>query len=580
MNKHAASIVSLALLGVFCVQPVSVLANFKPAPLPAIRIQNDGTLSPATPLIQRNGDVYTLLGNLTDHVLAVECSNIVLDGAGFSICGNGAENGITLTGVRNVTASNFNVVDCNSGFFLNCSVANRILQNNVSKSNYYCNFGIQLSGSGGNQLWGNTFIHCYYDLYLKDSGNNTLRNNRILSEEDKVPPEYDVGVPSSAGIDFVVLGSTLSHFLNDIDASNTINGRAICYWTERNNQTVPPDAAYVALVNCRNITVENQNLYNTQGVVLSWTTASVVKDCFIHGGLNGVTVISSTNCTVSGNQIWGNIGETESGGDGVSLVDSQAINIVGNKILGNWNAGVTCAVSSNSLIKGNTITENWHNGISLLSGSDGNALYQNYIYNHTTMSRAAIYVENSQNNMIIANNLTGNDCWGMQLLGTQQNNAIYCNNFVNNSKTIPGYTRLQVSMMGSANADVWDNGTVGNYWSDYLTRYPNASETARSGVGDTPFVINENNIDHYPAMTPINFTTVGPLPSPPLNESPTPLSSTEPSPTQMPAPTATDSLLPSSTVPEMPTLISVVALGVVTCVAVVATRRKPRSPLK
>jgi len=53
-----------------------------------------------------------------------------------------------------------------------------------------------------------------------------------------------------------------------------------------------------------------------------------------------------------------------------------------------------------------------------------------------------------------------------------------------------------------ANPSIWDNGTSGNYWSDYLTRYPNASEIGNTGVGDTPFYINENNIDHYPLMEP------------------------------------------------------------------------------
>jgi hypothetical protein len=68
-------------------------------------------------------------------------------------------------------------------------------------------------------------------------------------------------------------------------------------------------------------------------------------------------------------------------------------------------------------------------------------------------------------------------------------------------------TGLQVSMLGAsantiANHSIWDNGTVGNYWSDYLTRYPNASEIDGTGVGDTPFYINPNNIDNYPLMEP------------------------------------------------------------------------------
>jgi hypothetical protein len=53
-----------------------------------------------------------------------------------------------------------------------------------------------------------------------------------------------------------------------------------------------------------------------------------------------------------------------------------------------------------------------------------------------------------------------------------------------------------------ANPSTWDNGIRGNYWSDYQTRYTNASEIGNTGIGDTPFYINDNNIDHYPLMEP------------------------------------------------------------------------------
>ncbi|MCW4017196.1 MAG: right-handed parallel beta-helix repeat-containing protein [Candidatus Bathyarchaeota archaeon] len=556
MNKVLVSL-AVALLCVFCMQPFLVNANFKPAPLPAIRIQSDGTLSEEIALIQRNGSVYTLLGNLTKYVLSVEYSNIVLEGSGFSVKGNGAENGITLNYVTNVTVSNFNVVDCNSGIYLNSSSENRICCNNVTESNYYCNYGIHLQNSSNSLIEGNLLIRCYFDVYLKDSGSNTLRNNHILSQQDS-PREDDVGAPSGLGINFVVLGSSIGHFLNDIDESNTVNGQVICYWTEHADQTVPANAAYVALIGCRNITVQNQNLYNTQGVLLAWTTDSVVKDSYIHGCISGVTVVSSTNCTVNGNQIWGNIGGNDNGGDGVSLTDSQAIAIVGNKISGNWNAGISSTASSNSIIKENIITENWHNGISLLDGSNGNVVSLNNVYNHRTSSQAAVYVVDSQDNMVVANNLTDNGCWGMQLQGTQQNNSIYGNNFVNNSKTTPGYTRLQVSMTGLANPDVWDNGTLGNYWSDYLTRYPNASQTTPTGIGNEPFVVNANNIDHDPAMTPINISDVTPLPTPPTATTQKPPTSESSSPTPtLPA----DSPSPSPTVPEMPAQTAVLTLG-------------------
>jgi hypothetical protein len=51
--------------------------------------------------------------------------------------------------------------------------------------------------------------------------------------------------------------------------------------------------------------------------------------------------------------------------------------------------------------------------------------------------------------------------------------------------------------------NVWDDSKEGNYWSDYVTRYPNATETDDSGIWDTPYVISENNQDEYPLMSPV-----------------------------------------------------------------------------
>jgi len=119
--------------------------------------------------------------------------------------------------------------------------------------------------------------------------------------------------------------------------------------------------------------------------------------------------------------------------------------------------------------------------------------------------------------------LTENNGWGIRLEGSQNNNVIYHNSFVDNKVeeglqvSIPGEWTMDGMKSGGGN--VWDNGTVGNYWSDYLVRYPNATEIDGSGVGDTPFYINENNIDRYPVMeaaiipefpswTPITFTLV------------------------------------------------------------------------
>ena len=56
--------------------------------------------------------------------------------------------------------------------------------------------------------------------------------------------------------------------------------------------------------------------------------------------------------------------------------------------------------------------------------------------------------------------------------------------------------------------NVWDNcyPSGGNFWGDYdgidLFSGPYQNETGSDGIGDTSYVIDENNVDHYPLMKP------------------------------------------------------------------------------
>ena len=76
-------------------------------------------------------------------------------------------------------------------------------------------------------------------------------------------------------------------------------------------------------------------------------------------------------------------------------------------------------------------------------------------------------------------------------------NVIYHNNFVNN-----------VNHVETDNSDgIWDNGEEGNYWDDYT-----GLDGDEDGIGDTPYVIDENNRDNYPLMKPIRISETEPFP--------------------------------------------------------------------
>jgi len=111
--------------------------------------------------------------------------------------------------------------------------------------------------------------------------------------------------------------------------------------------------------------------------------------------------------------------------------------------------------------------------------------------------------------------ITENDNWGLRIEGSKIDSTIHHNNFVNNKVN----QSLQVSIPWPADPNIWDDDKEGNYWSDYVARYPNASEAGNTGIGNTAFFINENNIDRFPLLVPVEISGVPSVPLEPTGES-------------------------------------------------------------
>jgi len=81
-----------------------------------------------------------------------------------------------------------------------------------------------------------------------------------------------------------------------------------------------------------------------------------------------------------------------------------------------------------------------------------------------------------------------------------QDNNIYHNTFNGNL--------WQTYIESSSTDNLWDDGypSGGNFWSDYsgIDAYygPSQNKIGSDGIGDTPYVIDTNNVDNYPLMNP------------------------------------------------------------------------------
>jgi parallel beta-helix repeat protein len=469
-----------------------------------IYIREDGTVK-GTDKIEQTGDLYSFTGNISGSIF-VERDNITIDGAGYTLSANSGY-GIDLHYRRGVTVRNLVLRDTHCGFDLtyaddNTIVGNTLINsgsavyfwwswrnnitgNSISKAEYAFNFFQSPNyGCQENVVTGNTVQDSFFGLNLMES-NNTISDNIINTSAIGVSLRGSQNLFRNNTINCTGIAFKAYSFDNDIDTSNYVNGKPIIYWIGHRNEAVPSDAGYVVLSNCINITAQN---LHASGVSMFSTTNSLIAGNTLSAGQFGIQMVESSNNTVTGNSLVGNE-------FGLELSDCHNNTIVANNISRSSYYGLLLTNSHYNTMKQNNVANN---------GIGRGANYYHFPYEDYSGDFFGVKLLHSCNNHFTENNVTENNQWGIRLLGDQHDNIIYHNNFIDNG---PG-DRIQVSMLppaanaAAANPNTWDNGTSGNYWSDYLTRYPNASEIGNTGVGDTPFYINENNIDHYPLMEP------------------------------------------------------------------------------
>jgi len=150
-----------------------------------IYIRSDGSVE-GTDKIQRDGDVYTFISDISGSIV-VEKNDIVIDGAGFTLQGTGADNskGIYVEYRSNITIRNLQIKDFDFGIrFLEAS-NNTITGNHITRTNFKedlgIDFGILLGGSSKNSIIGNNITNYELGIGASGSDNNTISENTITN---------------------------------------------------------------------------------------------------------------------------------------------------------------------------------------------------------------------------------------------------------------------------------------------------------------------------------------------------------------------------------------------------------------
>jgi parallel beta-helix repeat protein len=176
----------------------------------------------------------------------------------------------------------------------------------------------------------------------------------------------------------------------------------------------------------------------------------------VSNNTNGICLVRSDNNFIKYNDINYNIGE---GSDcGIYLVSSRGNTISENNLTENGDCAISLRSSSSNTIEANNASgDDWY-GISLEEFSNGNLVVENYA---RANGHAGIYLDSSRGNTLLGNEAFENE-GGIFLSYDSNDNLLEGNTVSNNDKGI------QLAYHSSNNT-IKDNAVLGNQYGIYLT---------------------------------------------------------------------------------------------------------------
>jgi parallel beta-helix repeat protein len=346
-------------------------------------------------------------------------------------------------------------------------------------------------------------------------------NNMCIKASASDPPVHNI----NTGMHYPTIQEA-------IDASQTTNGHTILVDAGTYYEHVIVYKTIRLLGTSQSTTIIDGN--GTGQVVSLTANAAEIAGFMVQNGEFGIDLDGVQNASVTENKVF------TCSYAGIKVRGCSSCTVANNTATSITQAGIYMWESEVNLITNNTISSTNH-GIWLLNNSTNNIISNNLVINSLQGIVAA-----SNNNTIRGNTVSSSSVGGIVMAGVFYN-TIFQNNLLQNNPQTWSYG-------GSIN--FWDNSypSGGNYWSNYVgvdfCSGPYQNVTGGDGIGDTPYVIDTDNVDRYPLMT---SPTPTPTPTPTATPTPTPSPSPTTSPTPTPMPTPTPSPTPTATPTPAPT---------------------------
>jgi parallel beta-helix repeat protein len=282
----------------------------------------------------------------------------------------------------------------------------------------------------------------------------------------------------------IIISGLKTAWNTHIIENNTANDKPIYYYKNENRLTVPNDANQIILANCSNIEIKNINFENMKFPIQIGYSSNIriESNNFESSNQNAMLLYQSDNNLILNNTI--------NCVNGIDLSQSENNNIRQNAIECTNNAIIMTHSKYNTITE-NNIYSNSEYGIYIQASSNNNIISKNILFNN----HIGIRLKSSKNNNIHKNEFNNNSYKGLYICCNAQNNTIFNNSFIKNLEHVD-YTVSKLNFFYSQE--------IGNYWDDYLERYPNAMQL--NGVWDKPYKIPFSSYeDKYPLVKPVDI---------------------------------------------------------------------------